>query len=344
MAHACRSFSSTISWLGTLALALLISGPALAQTAGAGTQDQSANSKPSSPSSGDYKLGPGDVLTVSVVDAPEFGGKFRVSDEGMVEIAGVSAPVQADGETPIEFAHDIRRALIDAKQLRDPKVSVFVDEYHGRTITVLGSVSKPGVYPLERRSTVLDGLSMAGGALPGAGNAVTIVRGPASAESTGTVVGSVQIIDMSRLLQGGDPSANVQVESGDVISVSSAQVVYVVGAVVKPGGFTMTDPSAGMSVVQAVAMAEGFTRIAATNRGLIIRQSTSDGARSEIPVDLSQMLTGKRTDVILAPNDILYVPESGAKKTLKAMYDVAMAAAEGVAIYGVGYRAAGVSP
>ncbi len=292
----------------------------------------------------EYTLGPGDVISVSVPDSQEFGGKFRLSDSGLIEIPGLDGPIHAEGQSPMQLAHTIRQALIDAKQLRDPKVTVFVEEFHGRRITVLGAVAKPAVYPIESRTTVLDALSLAGGALPGAGNTVTIVRGPASAEATGTPVGSVQIIDMSRLGKGEDAAVNVEVQSGDVINVSAAQVVYVVGAVIKPGGFAMSNPSAGISVVQALAMAEGFTNVAATNRGVIIRQSTSAAARQEIPVDLAHMLSGKATDMLLAPNDILYIPESGARKTLKALGEVAMAAATGVAIYGVGYRAAGITP
>jgi len=291
-----------------------------------------------------YKIGTGDVLNVAVADASEFGGKFRVGDSGMIEIAGLPQPIHAEGMTTAELARAIRQALLDANQLRDPKVNVFIDEYRGRTVTVLGAVSKPAVYPLQQRTTILEALSMAGGPLPGAGNTVTVVRGEASAEATNTAVGSVLIMDMSRVLNGTDTSANVQVQNGDVISVAASQVVYVVGAVIKPGGFTLTNPASGMSVVQAVAMAEGFTRIAATNRGLIIRQSTSDSARREIPTDISKILSGQSADMLLAPNDILYIPESNAKKTLKAMYDVAMAAAQGAAIYGVGYRAAGINP
>jgi polysaccharide export outer membrane protein len=310
-------------------------------------QDQQATPKAvvsSVTAAEDYKVGPGDVVSVTVPDAPEFGGKFRVTDSGVIQIAGVAAPIQADGLSPIELAQAIRQALIDAKQLRDPKVTAFVDEYRGRTITVLGAVAKPAVYPIAKRTTVLDALSAAGGALPGAGNTVTIIRGPASAEATGTHVGSVQIIDMNRLVKGEDSGANAEVQNGDVISVSAAEVVYVVGAVVKPGGFPMPDPSSGVSVIQALAMAQGSTRVAATNRALIIRQSTSDSAHQPILVDINLMLSGKNTDMLLAPNDILYIPESGAKRTMKVLFELAMAAAQGVAIYGLGYRAAGVNP
>lgn len=291
----------------------------------------------------DYKIGPTDVLVVSVADAPEFGGKYRVSDSGMIELPGVPTPIRAENLSPMELAHSIREALLSAKQLRDPHVGVFVDEYHGRTITVLGAVAKPSVYPLSKKTNVLQALSLAGGPLPNSGNTVTIVRGPASAEATGTAVGSVQILQMGDLLSGKELSTASEVKNGDVISVSSAQLIYVVGAVVKPGGYTMADPNSGVSVVQAVALAEGLNSVA-SHHGLILRQSTSDRARIEIPVDIGQMMTGKNTDVVLAPNDILYVPTSGAKQTLKVMGEIALAAANGAAVYGVGYRVAGIHP
>src|SRR5215472_12496168 len=216
----------------------------------------------------DYRVGPADVLVVSVSDAPEFGGKFRVSDSGAIEIPGVSDPIHAEGLTPSELAHSIREALIGAKQLRDPHVSVFVDEYHGRTITVLGAVTKPSTYPLTKRTNILEALSLAGGTLPNSRNTVTIVRGPASAEATNAVPGSVQIVRMSDLLSGKDSSVLAEVKNGDVVSVSAAQLIYVVGAVNKPGGYTIADPGSGVSVVQAVALAEGFKGVA-NHHGLI---------------------------------------------------------------------------
>jgi polysaccharide export outer membrane protein len=237
----------------------------------------------------DYKIGSGDVLVVSVTDAPEFGGKFRVTDTGVIEIPGVSAPIRAEDQSANELAHAIREALIGAKQLRDPHVSVYVEEFHGRTVTVLGAVAKPSVYPIAKRTNVLEALSLAGGTLPNSGNTVTIVRGSASAEATGTPAGSVQILRMSDLMSGKDAANLAEVKNGDVISVSAAQLIYVVGEVTKPGGYTMADPSSGVSVIQAVALAEGLKSVA-SHHALIVRQSTSDQARVEIPVDLSQMV------------------------------------------------------
>ena len=333
--HSNRSSLRTVIQLGVLGPTLLFFG--------ASGCDARAQETPQAPSTvgqvaEDYKIGPDDVLSVTVADAPEFGGKFRVSDAGLLGIPGAPAPIHAEGQTPIELAGSIRQALMDAKQLRDPKVTVFIEEYQGRTITVLGSVSKPAVYALQKRTTVLEAISMGGGALSTAGNTVTIMRGPASAEATNTSVGSVQLLDMSQLMNGENSSANVQVRNGDVVSLSAADIVYVVGAVMKPGGFAMPAPGSGVSVVQAVALAQGVNPMAATHRGVIVRQSTSAHSRVEIPVDIGNMLTGKIEDQLLAPNDILYIPESGTKKTLKSLGDMAMTAATGIAIYGLGYR------
>jgi polysaccharide biosynthesis/export protein len=286
----------------------------------------------------EYKIGEADLLSITVADAPEFGGKYRVSDTGLIQLPGLNEPLKAEGLSTIELSQLIHKSLIDAKQLRNPRVNVFIEEYHGRTVSVLGSVTKPGVYALAKRTNVLEALSLAGGALPNSGNTVTVVRGAASAEATNTQVGSVQIIDITRLTNGGDVSANIEVRNGDVVNVSPAQVVYVVGAVSKPGGFVMANPAEGMSVVQAVALAQGFLPLASTHQGLIIRQSTSEESRREIPVDVEAFMKGKQADLILAPNDILYIPESGKKKALKVMGEAGMALVNGIAIYGVGYR------
>jgi len=303
----------------------------------AGADDPAKPSQAGKATVEDYKIGVDDVLKVSVIDAPEFGGKFRVSDSGLIDMPGIPGQIHAEGLSPAELSNSIRQALIDAKQLRDPQVTVFVEEFHGRTVTVLGAVSRPAVYALQKKTNVLEALSLAGGTVPNSGNTVTIVRGPASAEATGTEVGSVKTVQLSNLVNGTDLAANVEVKNGDVISVSSAQFVYVVGAVIKPGGYAIPDPSSGVSVVQAVALAQGLNSVG-SRHALIVRQSTNDHARTEIPVDIGQMSTGKTTDLVLAPNDILYVPASGMKKSLKVLGDVAIVAANGVAFYGLGYR------
>lgn len=310
----------------------------------AGTRGQNADAGPlhlqdtqnSTPS--DYLIGPGDVLAISVTDAPEFSGKYRVNQSGFLEMPSLAAPVQAQGKTPTQLAKDLRQALEEAKLYRNPTINIFVDEYHSQNVTVVGAVSKPSIYPLQRRTTVLEVISQAGGLLPTAGNKITIVPGGTSDPGSNTQNPSSKTIELSRLVRGQDPTLNMEVHDGDVVSISTAEVVYVVGSVNKPGGYVLPDQSAGITVLQALAMSQGPTTLAATRRGMILRRG-ADGAESQsIPVDLQNIMSGKAGDVALQGNDILFVPVSGAKQTVHAMGQVAMSLVNGVAFYGVGYK------
>lgn len=310
----------------------------------AGTRGQNADAGPLHPqdtqnsTASDYLIGPGDVLAIAVTDAPEFSGKYRVNQSGFLEMPSLAAPVQAQGKTPTQLAKDLRQALEEAKLYRNPTINIFVDEYHSQNVTVVGAVSKPSIYPLQRRTTVLEVISQAGGLLPTAGNKITIVPGGTSEPGSNTQNPTSKTIELSRLVRGQDPALNMEVHDGDVVSISAAEVVYVVGSVNKPGGYVLPDQSAGITVLQALAMSQGPTTLAATRRGMILRRG-ADGAESQsIPVDLQNIMSGKAGDVALQGNDILFVPVSGAKQTVHAMGQVAMSLVNGVAFYGVGYK------
>jgi len=281
------------------------------------------------------------VLTISVTDAPEFTGRFRVDQSGFLVMSSLAAPVKAAGKTPMQLSKDLRQALEDAKLYRDPTVNVFVDEYHSRTVAVVGAVSKPGLYPLQRRTSVMEVVSQAG-LLPTAGNQVTIIPPSDSSTDTAGQQAKPQTFDLGKLVSGRDPSSNVEVHDGDVISVASAEVVYVVGAVIKPGGFVYQDRTAGITALQAIALAEGMTSVAAPHRGMILHRNADGGERESVLIDLSKIMTGKEKDVTLAANDILFVPVSGSKQTLHAMGQIALTAVNGAVFYGVGYRVSGL--
>jgi len=289
----------------------------------------------------DYQIGPGDVLAITVTDAPEFTGKFRVNQSGLLVMSSLPEPVKAEGKTPMQLSKELRQALEDANLYRDPTVNIFVDEYHSRTVAVVGAVAKPGLYPLQRRTTVIEVISEAG-LLPTAGNRVTIIPASASASNTSDAKLAPQTFELGKLIRGQDPAMNVEVHDGEVINVASAEVVYVVGAVIKPGGFALQDRSAGVTALQAIALAEGLTPVASGGHGLIIRRNADGSARQNVPIDLSKIMSGKQQDVQLDANDILFVPVSGSKQTFRTMGQVAITAVNGAAFYGIGYRAGGL--
>ena len=287
----------------------------------------------------DYTIGPGDVMTITIGDSPEMSGKYRVSDSGDIALPLLPNPVKAEGLTPLGLSRAVAAALKKAELLRDPMVNVFVEEFHSRNVTVLGAVAKPSVYPLDRPTTLLEVISLAGGPTATAGNTVTVVRPSQSSDTKDpSAAESTMNIDLAKLMEGKDPSLNILVQAGDSVSVSAAPIVYVVGAVTKPGGFVLPDPKSGMTILQAIAMAQGMTRVAAPKRSLIVRRP-EEGAKSEnIPVNIAQLMDGKSQDQKLHPNDILFIPESGMKKSLDKLGTVAMSAVNGMSIYGLGYR------
>jgi len=288
----------------------------------------------------DYQIGPGDILAIAVTDAPEFSGKFRVNQSGYLVMTSLPTPVKAAGKTPMQLSKDLVNGLEDAKLYRDPTVNIFVEEYHSQAVTVVGAVTKPGLYPLQKRTTVIQAISEAG-LLPTAGNRITVISAGSDTSKSADVSQTTETLELGKLMAGKDPSVNTEVHDGDVINVATADVVYVVGAVTKPGGFVLQDRGAGVTALQAIALAQGMNSVASSKNGLIIRRNADGSARENIPVDLSKIMSGKQGDVQLEANDILFVPVSGAKQSLHVMGEVGMAAVNGAAFYGVGYRVAG---
>lgn len=289
-------------------------------------------------SSDDYLIGPGDVLTITVTDAPEFSGKFLVDQSGYLAMTSLPKPIKAAGQTPSQLSTNLVSALEEARLYREPTVNVFVEEYHSRTVSVVGAVAKPGVYPLRRRTSVVEVVSEAG-LLPTAGNRVTIISGASEAYNPQSEPGtSSQTFDLAKLMRGDDSKSNVEIHDRDVVRVSTAEVIYVVGAVTKPGGFVMQDQSAGVTALQAIALAEGLTPVASGRRGVIVRRNSDGTARQHLPVDMAKIMSGKSEDVRLEANDILFVPVSGSKQSLRTLGQIAMIAVNGVAFYGLGYR------
>jgi len=185
---------------------------------------------------------------------------------------------------------------------------------------VLGEVQKPGVYPLIGPHRLFDVLSQAGGTTPKAGELVTVTRQ--------NQPHSLQNVTLSANPEKNNES-NIEMHPGDTVVVSKAGLVYVVGDVRKPSGFVME--AHGMTVLQALAMAEGPTATAALKSAKIIR-STPTGP-TEIPLELKKMLAAKAPDLRLQAEDIVFVPGSAAKSVASKTAQSIINMATGVAVY-----------
>jgi len=270
------------------------------------------------PLGSNYILGPEDVIKIDVFDVPELSKTVRVANDGMISLPLIGR-VQATGLT----SEQLRKELADQwgeNYLQDPQVTVFVSEFKAKPVSVIGAVEKPGLYPLTGRRTLIEMLSMAGGfgkrGTSAAGRTVLVTRksgfGDLQPVDGMHIRGPDQVeIDLNRLLYTKDEALNIEMKPLDIISVSKAEVVYVTGAVKRPGGFVLEDrPS--LTVLQAVAMAEGFTSTAGKKSARILR-TNQDGSKTEVPIDLAKIIKGKAQDTTLAANDILFVPDSKQK-------------------------------
>ncbi len=139
-------------------------------------------------------------------------------------------------------------------------------------------------------------------------------------------------VNLKSLLESDDPAFNIPVHPGDIVKVARAGIVYVVGEVKKPGGFVLRS-NENITVLQALALAEGPTRTSLKSQARIIRTDQNTNKRIEIPVDLGKILASKAPDPLLQPKDIIFVPDSSAKSAFYRGAEAVVSTATGVAIY-----------
>jgi polysaccharide export outer membrane protein len=286
----------------------------------------------------DYVIGPEDVLDISVFGVPELSESVRVANDGTISLP-LLGHVEAAGCT----TRQLRQALesrYGEDYLQDPQINIFVKEFHSDPVSVIGAVEKPGLYHLVGPRSLIEVLSMAGGLAKRdsayAGPTVYVTRkGGFSklelAEGMRLVAPNKLEINLRKLIYSEQNELDIQIQPLDVISVSKADIIYVIGAVQKPGGFVLEDRDK-VTVLQALALAEGLQGTAAKKHARIIRTS-EDGTRVEIPLDIGKVLKGEKEDLDLGANDILFVPGSTGKMALRRGLEATVGTLSGVLIY-----------
>ena len=224
-----------------------------------------------------------------------------------------------------------------SEYLTAPQVGVSVAEYRSQPVSVLGAVNKPGVYQLRGGRTLLEVLSMAEGTKPDAAQTVQITRrrehGPIprlQARGSGWRLGGHH---KPRARHSGPRSGRQYSDQTQRRTLGSGgEKVYVLGLVHKPGAFGLTDGRT-MSVLQALSFAGGPAPTASIHKAKILRAVAGSDKRAEIDVNLRQVLDGKNTDVVLGPEDVLYVPSSVAKRAGVRALEAALQTVTGMAIW-----------
>ncbi len=251
-------------------------------------------------------IGAGDLVEMSVFDTPELSGKLRVSNSGDINLPLVGS-IHVAGLSADEMQSAIRQRFMDGGFVKDPQVTVFVSEYATQGVSVLGEVKNPGIYPAFGAHHLVEYISSAGGLTPLAGSDVTITRKAHPDEPEHVKISSSAA---SRAAN------NPEIMPGDSIFVEKTGLIYVIGDVLRPGGFPM-DHDDHLTIMQAIALAQGTTYTAKRSATKIIR--TTPQGHEEIPVDLKRIFAFKAPDQLLQDNDILFIPNSSARDAVKSI-------------------------
>jgi polysaccharide biosynthesis/export protein len=292
---------------------------------------------------GDYVIGSGDLLGIEVFDVPELSRDVRVNETGYISLPLMPSKVRATGLSPFQLQDKLAELLQTNGLVSTPQVTVSVKEQHSQPITVIGAVKTPMVLQAVRKTTLLEALSQAGGIADDAGSTVIVTRPVAdvtdSADKGDASVPSAPqtfTINLADVLESGDSRFNVPLIGGDVVSVPRAGIIYVVGAVQKPGGFLLQNDLDHMTMLKMLSLAGGTTNTAKMKNAVILRKNPDTGKRDQVPVDLNKVMHLKTQDVQMQSNDILFVPDSSGLRALHRAGDVAVTLTSGIAIVAAG--------
>jgi polysaccharide export outer membrane protein len=283
--------------MATLILAFVVAFGAFNAREARAQTAVAAPAKPPSPAQAaapdeEYRVGPQDVLKITVFGEAQLTGPVRVDNDGTIPVQYLQR-VKADGLTVSEIAEAIRKGLADG-YLRNPQVSVEVDQYHSQNVYVMGEVKVSGKYVLPGNSTLVDVLTQAGSTTPTAGHWVLIfhhkansgLAGPTNTDATPDLRISLADIQSGK-------AQNIKIQDLDTVSVPKADRIFVNGNVRNPGSYTYDD---GMTVFESIGIAGGVTEKGSNSRVSVKR--VINGKLKEIDV--------KPTD-ILKPNDQVFV-------------------------------------
>ncbi len=237
----------------------------------------------------DYLLGPGDVVRITVYDHPDLTTDARIAEAGNIQYP-LLGDVNVRGRTAAEAAEQIGKLLDSGGFVKQPQVSIMVSQYRSQQISLLGYVSRPGKYPIEQASTLIDLIALAGGVSPTAGDTAVLMRSDDPSHTR-------REIDLAKLFEKGDAAQNPEVSNGDVIYVPREPRFYIYGEIQRAGAYRI---ERGMTVMQALSVAGGLT-LRGTDRRLKINRRDGAGELQSVSVKLDDMVR---------PDDVIYVTES----------------------------------
>ena len=243
-------------------------------------------------SSEDYLIGSQDVLKITVFEHPDLTTEARVSEDGKITFP-LLGEIEAKNLTTRQVEKSVAEKLSKGNMVKEPQVNVFVEQYMGQRVTIIGEVIKPGQYQIAGPTTLLDVIALALGMNQNSGYLLTIFRkekGNDGRENTKKIT-----VDVDRLLNGGDLGLNIELQNRDVIYVPKAEF-YIYGEVNRPGAYRLEK---GITVKRAIALAGGLTPKGSQQRIEITRRN---GERETV--------AGANLDYLVQFDDVIRIKES----------------------------------
>jgi polysaccharide export outer membrane protein len=269
----------------------------------------------------EYRIGPGDLLTIKIVGIENMDQEIRVSGSGKISIPYLGILDAAD-LTAAQLEDKISKLLVEAKLVKEPEVLVFISEYRAKPIYILGEVDQAGEIIMTQEMYLMDAILMAGGLDYTASDHAFLHRRkldapPLSAHELKNAPGQarpsdIEVIDVNLrpIKEGGIVEPNPLLRKGDVLFIPEKKVhfYYIIGDVGHTGVFTLPDHGQLM-VSRALASAGGPLRTAKVSEGLLVRYD-ANGAREQKKVDFQAILDGKAPDFAVQPQDLIFIPGS----------------------------------
>jgi polysaccharide export outer membrane protein len=280
---------------------------------------------PKQTSDQDYKIGPDDLLEISVNEDEKFNKTVKVSSQGNIKLPLIGI-LKVNGLTGIQLEREIE-SLLAEQYIYDPHVTVIIKEHRNQRISVMGAVARPGTYDFTGQTSVSDVLVMTGGLREDAGPLLFLTRSPGSGkpkpknEPDGQKPNTF-VISLEDLLLNAETDSNLALMHGDVINIPVAGKVFVGGAVKNPGGFALAKR---MTLSQAITMAQGLTPKAKGSVTRIFRYSQYPEKKTQkeiLVANVNAIYAGEEQDLYLKENDVIFVPQSTSKTILIEFWDL----------------------
>lgn len=272
----------------------------------------------------DYRLGPGDLIEISVFGVDNFDRECRVSSSGGITVPFLGK-VLVGGKSGEEVESELARLISARDLIHDPQVSVFIKEFRSQPVYVLGAVNQPGQFMTTRQLTILDAIAMAGGVKTQIAEDFALVQPqevPAALESLenagknlATPNQGLMRIDLRRLMEKGDLTQNISVRGGDIIHVPERriEIFYVVGEVGKAGAYELPRFEGREFLgTEALAWAGGPGKNANTGKATLVRYD-AEGQKMTLSINFDKIFKGKEPDFAVRPRDVIFIPGSTIK-------------------------------